>query len=174
MVTRVMLLPLILAALGLQAVDGETVTFLGHISRNKDDYPSFVSCPTGYFGIRCACSNDSDVCDGAYFDSNGGCTAFNTLNKPGIRAQVTCESLGSVINTVSVASTSKGWSNNPVASCPSGSHLIDCNFHYPWIQFETNRIFNINSDAQNGQCSLDRTCAHGGGCRVYAFCIFFA
>ncbi|XP_013390711.1 uncharacterized protein LOC106159076 isoform X1 [Lingula anatina] len=167
MIVSMVMLPLVFVVFGLQGVVGQGFTYFGPKSTGADDAASIVACPPGFVGTDCACSNDADRCDGAYFNSDGVCTARNTYRKSGIRARVTCQPLESLLHMTSVGSP--GYVPNPVVSCPDGSHLLHCGLSHPWMQDESDPQFNVVTDVEKKQCRLEgKQCVK---CRLYAYCI---
>ncbi|XP_067939720.1 uncharacterized protein [Watersipora subatra] len=111
----------------------------GPESGTRDDSPSHVFCPNGYYAAECHC-HDASICDGTrlYTDNTRRCTAFKRWGVGGkVKAMVQCKSAkGYDIRVVyNLTSTSNA------IKCPEGFAMESCTKNDPWIQARDTVLF---------------------------------
>ncbi|XP_067930907.1 uncharacterized protein [Watersipora subatra] len=105
----------------------------------KDDSPSHVVCPNGYYAAECHC-HDASICDGTrlYTDNTRKCTAFKRWSVRGkVKAMVQCKSATGYDIKVMYHLTSP---DNAI-KCPEGFAMEFCTKNDKWSHFRNTVLF---------------------------------
>ncbi|XP_067927881.1 uncharacterized protein [Watersipora subatra] len=111
----------------------------GPESDTRDNSPSHVFCPNGYYAAECHC-DDASICDGTrlYTYNTRKCTAFKRYGVRGkVKAMVQCKSATGYDIRVVYNFTS---ASNAIR-CPTGFAMESCTKDDPWITTRDTALF---------------------------------